>query len=168
MDQRELHLQHLGICYKLYHFITKTLASQALKTVTLGHTQHDSSSSSASRGSGSKAGKEEQIETPSEDYGNKELQQTQGDSISSLAGQAEKKDNPSVNMGSLPQAKPPKKMVSINENVEEIVPSKKKRRSRSFQRSSSQDQNEGEEEPKPLRSILKVGSDLNVKSNSIR
>ncbi|XLR26404.1 hypothetical protein HN51_039619 [Arachis hypogaea] len=36
MDQRELHLQPLGICYKLYNFIIKTLASQALKTVTLG------------------------------------------------------------------------------------------------------------------------------------
>ncbi|KAK7332949.1 hypothetical protein VNO80_29706 [Phaseolus coccineus] len=33
MDPREL---HPGICYKLYLFIMETLASQAMKTVTLG------------------------------------------------------------------------------------------------------------------------------------
>lgn len=36
MDQKELHLQHAGICYKLYNFIMKIMAEQATKTVTLG------------------------------------------------------------------------------------------------------------------------------------
>ncbi|XP_019428088.1 PREDICTED: uncharacterized protein LOC109336135 isoform X2 [Lupinus angustifolius] len=139
MDPREFHLQPMGICYKLYHFIRKTLASQALKTVTLGGPPHSSSSSTATRDSGSKQ------------------------------AQAEKKNNAFMNideiatknMTCLSQAKPPKKTVSINDNVEEIAPfNKKKRRSKSFQKSSSLNQNE-EEEPKPLRSILKVGSDLN-------
>ncbi|OIV90840.1 hypothetical protein TanjilG_15573 [Lupinus angustifolius] len=156
----------MGICYKLYHFIRKTLASQALKTVTLGGPPHSSSSSTATRDSGSKQGKELQI---NEDYGNKELLPTHGNFLSSLAAQAEKKNNAFMNideiatknMTCLSQAKPPKKTVSINDNVEEIAPfNKKKRRSKSFQKSSSLNQNE-EEEPKPLRSILKVGSDLN-------
>ncbi|XP_019428087.1 PREDICTED: uncharacterized protein LOC109336135 isoform X1 [Lupinus angustifolius] len=155
MDPREFHLQPMGICYKLYHFIRKTLASQALKTVTLGGPPHSSSSSTATR--------------DSEDYGNKELLPTHGNFLSSLAAQAEKKNNAFMNideiatknMTCLSQAKPPKKTVSINDNVEEIAPfNKKKRRSKSFQKSSSLNQNE-EEEPKPLRSILKVGSDLN-------
>ncbi|RDX82164.1 hypothetical protein CR513_37078, partial [Mucuna pruriens] len=42
MKQREL---HLSICYKLYLFIMKTLASQALKTVTLGRPSHYGSTS---------------------------------------------------------------------------------------------------------------------------
>ncbi|KAK8468719.1 hypothetical protein PHAVU_006G094400 [Phaseolus vulgaris] len=37
MDPREL---HPGICYKLYLFIMETLASQAMKTVTLGTPSH--------------------------------------------------------------------------------------------------------------------------------
>ena len=45
MDQRKLHLQHVGIFDKLYHFIMNILAAQAMKTVTLGHPSHYSSSS---------------------------------------------------------------------------------------------------------------------------
>ncbi|KAE9618984.1 hypothetical protein Lal_00047202 [Lupinus albus] len=119
MDQREFHLQPMGICYKLYHFIRKTLASQALKTVTLGGPPHNSSSSKKNNACMN---------------------------IDEIA---------TKNMTTSTQAKPPKKTVSINDNVEEIVPvNKKKRRSKSFQKSSSLDQNEdGQEEPKPLRSI---------------
>ncbi|KAJ1387469.1 hypothetical protein SESBI_39991 [Sesbania bispinosa] len=155
MDQREFHLHPLGICYRLYHFITKTLALHALKTVTLGRSPHYN-----------------------EDDDNKELPPTHG---SSPAQQAEEKNNPCRNVdgvagenmalpkAGLSQATSLKKTVSISENVEEILPSKKikKKRSKlSFQKSSSMDQEE-EEEPKPLRSILKVGSDLKDKSNSI-
>lgn len=154
----------MGICYKLYHFITKTLASQVLKTVTLGCSTHYSSTSTAPRGS----------ETPYEDGNDKEFSHTQGllcDSIYSPAQQAQHKDTPCKNIDekvrenttTLPTTPLPKrislrKVVSINDNVEEILPGKKnKRRIKSFQKSSSLDQ---EEEPEPLRSILKVGSDL--------
>lgn len=64
-----------------------------------------------------------------------------------------------------PQAKPPKKVVSINERVEEIGTSKNKmkRKKSSDKLTSLQCQ---EDEPKPLKSILKVGSDLGEKSSS--
>lgn len=44
MGQKELHLQQVGIWYKLYNFLMKILAEQALKTVILGG-ENDSSSS---------------------------------------------------------------------------------------------------------------------------
>ncbi|AES61308.1 hypothetical protein MtrunA17_Chr1g0191431 [Medicago truncatula] len=151
MDQRELHLQHLGICYKLYYFITKTLASQALKTVTLGCSARYSSTSTAPRGSDCEADKVLRLGIPC----NKDSPCTKVDEM--------------VKEGTtrLPKRISLKKSVSICDNVEQILPNKKiKKRSKSFQKSSSLDQEE-EEEPKPLRSILKVGSDLNDQSNSI-
>ncbi|KAK7277889.1 hypothetical protein RJT34_22908 [Clitoria ternatea] len=181
MDQRQFHFHPMGICQKVYHFITKTLALQALKTVTLGCSTKYSSSSTAVKGPDSKKNKEVRLETPRKDD-NKQLPPTQGlagGSISSAAVQAEEKNNPCMKidekkgenttltlpMATLLPTKSLKKTVSINENVEEIPPSKKlkKKRSRSFQRTSSTDQEE-EEEPKPPRSILKGGSDLNDKS----
>lgn len=158
MDQRELHLQHLGICYKLYYFITKTLASQALKTVTLGCSTRNSSTSTAPRGSDCEADKVVRLGIP--------------------CNKAEDKDSPCTNVDEmvkegttrLPKRISLKKSVSICDNVEHILPNKKiKKKSKSFQKSSSLDQEEEEEEeePKPLRSILKVGSDLNDQSNSI-
>ncbi|TKY61462.1 hypothetical protein E2542_SST11313 [Spatholobus suberectus] len=163
MDQREL---HPGICYKLYLFIMKTLASQAMKTVTLGGSSHYGSSSTevqiTQRGFGTKEDKVVRAETPCE-----------GHFGGSVSPNIEEKNIPCRNnidgnevarenvLGDLPHA--PKKMVSINDNVEEIIlPSKK--RSKSFQKYNSLDQ---QEHPKPLRSILKVGSNLNDKSNSI-
>ncbi|CAJ2628641.1 unnamed protein product [Trifolium pratense] len=151
MDQRELHLQHPGICYKLYNFITKTLASQALKTVTLGCSMRYSSTSTAPRASDSEVDKVVRSKTP--------------------YNKAEDKDSPCMktnemvrdDMARLPKRMSLKKSVSINDNVEHILPNKKnKKRSKSFQKSSSLDQEEEEEdeEPKPLRSILKVSSDL--------
>ncbi|XP_040868322.1 uncharacterized protein [Glycine max] len=65
MDQREL---NLGICYRLYHFIMETLASQAMKTVTLGRSSHYDSSSTkvkiTTRGFGANADKVVQPEIP--------------------------------------------------------------------------------------------------------
>lgn len=59
------------------------------------------------------------------------------------------------------QARAPKKSVSINEDVEEIMPSKNRKRMKKM----SSRENE-EEELKPLKSILKVGSRLNEKCDS--
>lgn len=136
MDQRELHLQPLGICYRIYNFIMKTLVSQALKTVTLGRPMHLGSNRVHTNSSSSC--KEREVVTKEEGE--------------------EQKENPK---------KAPKKMVSINENVEEIFSSKKKKRSKSFKKSKSLEQQQEEEEKeeiKPLRSILKVKSNLDEKS----
>lgn len=172
----------MGICYRLYHFLKKALALQVSKTVTLGRSRRDSSSSTAVRSSDSKAKRKVQSETPCEVDDGKKLPATEGvvgDSISSPVQQAEEKNKPCMNvdkmegenaaltlpMPSLAPTRSIKKTVSISENVEEIPPPKKLKRkwSRSFQKSFSLDQ---EEEPiPPPRSILKVGSDLNDKSN---
>lgn len=167
MDQREFHLQHVGICYKLYHFIMRTLAAQTLKTVTLGAPSHFGSSSirvpisdATQRGpGGAREDKTMRPETPFEGENDKEiLTEHTEEKFNSCIDESELKGE---NMGAsliLPQA--PKKMVSINDNVEEIIlPSKNK----SFQKSISQDQED--QHLKPLRSILKVGSNLNDKSN---
>ena len=61
--------------------------------------------------------------------------------------------------GSAIQSKAPKKMVSINDRVEDIHKAMKKRKkSKSFDKSNSF--MNGEDESKPLRPILKVASDL--------
>ncbi|CAL5208551.1 unnamed protein product [Lathyrus oleraceus] len=153
MDQREFHLQHLGICHKLYYFITKTLASQALKTVTLGCSTPYNPTSTAPKGSDSEANKVVRSDTPC----NKAK-----DRDSSCTNIDEKVREDAARLAKRTSLR---KSVSINDNVEEILPNKKnKKRSKSFQKSSSLDQ---EEEPKPLRSILKVDSDLKDKFNSI-
>jgi hypothetical protein len=154
MDQRELHLQHLGICYKLYNFITKTLASQALKTVTLGCSTRYSSTSTAPRGTNSEADKVVRSKTP---YNKAD----DNDSPCMKTNEMVREDT-----ARLPKRISLKKSVSINDNVEHILLNKNKKRSKSFQKSSSLDQEEEEEqEPKPLRSILKMSSDLKDKSN---
>ncbi|RZC22248.1 hypothetical protein D0Y65_008084 [Glycine soja] len=127
----------------------KTLASQAMKTVTLGRSSHYSSSSTeveiTQRGFGTNTEKMVLAETPCEEK--------------NIPCRNNNIDEKVLMVGDLPHA--PKKMVSINDNVEEIIlPSKK--RSKTFQESNSLDQ---QEHPKPLRSILKVGAKLNYKTN---
>jgi len=180
----------MGICCRLYHFLKKALTSQASKTVTLGRSRHDSSSSTALRGSDSKAKEEVRSDTPSQVDDGKKLPPTEGlagDSISSHVQLAEEKNNSCMNDDNkmegknevltsptpIPTPTPTlaptrsiKKTVSINENVEEIRPPKKFKRiwSKSFQKIGSRDE---EEEPMPPpRPILKLASDLTDKSYS--
>ncbi|PON85506.1 Tim44-like domain containing protein [Trema orientale] len=64
-----------------------------------------------------------------------------------------------------PQPKAPKKMVSINDRVEEIHKiMKKRKKSRSFDKLNSFVN--GEDESEPLKSILKVGSNLDEKTET--
>ncbi|KAJ1417094.1 hypothetical protein SESBI_16780 [Sesbania bispinosa] len=167
MDQRELHVQHLGICYKLYHFIMNTLAAQACKTVTLGRSNSHYGSSSikdpisdaAQRDSGTRAHKMMRPETTP-------YEGLFGDSIISPSTEHdEEKKNPCRNTVDENVPRAPKKMVSINDNVEEIIlpNNNKKKRSKSLEKSNSLGE---EENQKPLRSILKVGSNFSDKSNS--
>lgn len=147
MDQREPHVQSLGICYRIYHFIMKTLTSQALKTVTLGRSmQFGSTKVQTSR--------EEEVVIKPETKEQK----------------AQENSSPGMNMNGeekmLPPGKALKKTVSINDNVEEINDRKnRKKRSKSFQKSNSLEQQQEEKENiKPLRPILKVKSNLDEKS----
>ncbi|XP_058761373.1 uncharacterized protein LOC131634766 [Vicia villosa] len=181
MDQRDFHPQPLGICHKLYYFITKTLASQALKTVTLGRSTPYNSTSTAPKGSESEANKVVRSETSCNKAEDRDSTSTNIDIAARLAkkankvvrsetscNKAEDRDSTSTNIdvaARLAKKASLRKSVSISDNVEEILPNKRnKKRSKSFQKSSSLDQ---EEEPKPLRSILKVDSDLKDKFSSI-
>ncbi|TKY52186.1 hypothetical protein E2542_SST23706 [Spatholobus suberectus] len=153
MDQREFHLQPMGICSRLYHFLTKALASQAFKKVTLGRSRHHNSSSTAVRGSDSKA-KQEEDEEKNNPCMN--VDKMEGENVT-----------PTSPATSLAPTGPIKKTVSMNENVVEIPPPRKlKKWSSSVQKSSSLDQDEESTTTTP-RSILKVGSDLNDKSNPV-
>ncbi|KAL2325463.1 hypothetical protein Fmac_024521 [Flemingia macrophylla] len=157
MDQTEYHLQPMGICNRLYHFLTKALASQALKTVTLGRPRHKSSSSTAIRGSG--------------DVDDKKLPPTQplvgGSTSEPCMNVDEKGENEALTLptATLAPTRSITKTVSIDEKVQEIpLPKRlKKKRSKFSQKFFPLDQ---EEPSTPPRSILKVPSDLN-KSNSI-
>lgn len=148
MEQRELH--NVGTCYKLYLFVLKSLASQAMKTVTLGGTPSSHYGSSSTH----------EVNITQKGFGSKPETSCEG-SVSQTQ-RAERKNFPCRNnidenvLGDLPHA--PKKMVSINDNVEEIILPSKER-----SKSDSLDQ---QEYPKPLRSILKVCSNVNDKSNS--
>ncbi|KAB2630126.1 39S ribosomal protein L45 [Pyrus ussuriensis x Pyrus communis] len=107
MDRREEHFQFLGICQRLYNFITRSLASQRFKTVKLGPPMNQGYPETAISEAGTRRGQ--------------------------------------------------KKMVSIHHRVEDIDEVMKVRR-KSLKKLKCLEL--GRDDPRPLRSILKVGSDL--------
>ncbi|CAN1232844.1 hypothetical protein LINPERPRIM_LOCUS3714 [Linum perenne] len=136
MDQR-------GICNRLYNFIIKSLSTQAFKTVTLGSTpcHFDSEPRTESRadicGGKSDASVGFDVKLEEEVKG---VKPASSSLASLLAGEAR---------GTL------KKSVSINERVQEMDGGKSKKLRR---KGSSEKINPFEEDERPLRSILKVGS----------
>ncbi|KAL2345726.1 hypothetical protein Fmac_007011 [Flemingia macrophylla] len=139
MEQREI---YFGICYKLYHFIMKTMAFQAMKTVTLGTPSHHGSSSS-------------KVEITQRDFGAETPCGGNNIEEKNVACRNINIDENVVGELVLPRA--PKKFVSINDNVEEIT-SPGKKRSNSF--------GDQQEDLKPLRSILKVDCNYNLNDKS--
>lgn len=143
MEGREQHLQSLGICRRLYNFIMRSLASQAFKSVTLGlpslpeHAILNEAGTKCNRKEGNGLD------------GNSKLR----------AEEETEAQIPSI----ASRAKPPRKTVSINEEVEDIEKTLKlRRKSKSFEKLNSLELLR--DEPEPLRaSILKVGSDLSKK-----
>ncbi|CAI0551088.1 unnamed protein product [Linum tenue] len=143
MDQRDhQYLEPLSICNRLYNFIMRSLATQAFKTVTLG------CSSSQPHHFDAKADLGEEKSDASVSF---EMIKSQDQEARSIGGT-------SLRCLLAAEAKPPKKVVSINDRVEEIDVGKKKkitRKGSSVNLGSYEGQRDGE---KPLRSILKVGS----------
>ncbi|KMT13562.1 hypothetical protein BVRB_4g083370 [Beta vulgaris subsp. vulgaris] len=160
MDQKEQQLQSLGICQRLFCFIMKTLAAQALKPVTLGppvqlpqtrktswsvinrqamNTQHIGSIHEAE---------------DSESLASIEIE----DEASHLLG-AEGFDwwydqgKVIVETVAECKTKTPRKMVSIKDEPEVINGSKRRKKN-----GVAEQRHDGE--LRPLRSILKVGSNL--------
>lgn len=175
MDEKKN--QSLGMCHRLFNFIMKSLALQALKKSTLGcPTNHGSAAappSDAIHGEGET--KSDQMVHPTaqglENTNTLKNSDSTSSSLGSLLQNDQEKDDkefrPSQGIRDAEraeeeisaQAKPPKKMVSINDRVEDIRKiMKKRKKSNSFDRSYSLENEEDEQ--KPLRSILKVGSNL--------
>ncbi|GLT78972.1 hypothetical protein SLA2020_504870 [Shorea laevis] len=184
MDPREQELQSLGICERLYNFFTRSLATYALKTVTLG-LPHDHAPASAPVSTGvdvssSNTNKPVHPVAPETWSAGSALQgkveQERAKSSSSdhiidrkeLLIQDTSPEKEEEEEAQLPenvfQAKAPKKVVSKNETVEEIKLSKKKRKRKKSTEKVASFEDETDE-PKPLKSILKVGS-INLNENS--
>ncbi|KAE8677723.1 hypothetical protein F3Y22_tig00111503pilonHSYRG00053 [Hibiscus syriacus] len=173
----------LGLCHKLYNFITKYLATCAMKRVTLGQGSHQDSTHLPSPGSGSAISSSitDQAMLPVADQTPVEDASLQAklepgpicnhseSGISSATSNGEKNEDEAPATSSIrPEVRPPRKMVSINDIVEEMTATaskKKKSKKKRTEKMGSFDQ-EIIEEPKPLKSILKVGSKID-ESNSL-
>ncbi|GMI79284.1 hypothetical protein HRI_001597700 [Hibiscus trionum] len=172
----------LGLCHKFYNFIMKYLATYAMKRVTLGQGSHQDSTQLPSPGAASAIPSsiaDQAIhpladETPAEDASlqtKAEAEQmcNHGESgISTTTSNEEKNEDEAPTSAIQPEARAPKKMVSINDRVEEMTATaskKKKTKKKRTEKMGSFDQ-EIIEEPKPLKSILKVGSKIDD-SNSL-
>ncbi|KAK3200352.1 hypothetical protein Dsin_023767 [Dipteronia sinensis] len=144
MDDREHQLQSLSIFHRVYNFM-KCLATYALKIMMSG-------SKTARLPCGTptpphEAAAEQAITCEEE----KNVSDTS--SASSPHVEEKRRLEPETSFSvDATQARAPKKMVSINDNVEMIKFSKKRSRKR---------EQEVDDEPRPLKPILKVGSDLN-------
>ncbi|KAF5739497.1 hypothetical protein HS088_TW12G00703 [Tripterygium wilfordii] len=154
MDQRECKFQSLGICNKVYIFLMRILTRQALKTDTLGNANPNSHNDPA--------GYDPRVhpvvqETPcegpvSEAEVEPEQQKNNVKDLESV-GNGKGAEEESA------QTKAPKKTVSINERVEEID-TKRKMIKRKKSKSADLNLGSSDDEPKHLKSILKVGSNL--------
>ncbi|KAK8508874.1 hypothetical protein V6N13_090826 [Hibiscus sabdariffa] len=172
----------LGLCHKLYNFIMKYLATYAMKKVTLGQGSHQDSTQLPSPGAASaipssiadQAVHPVDNETPVEDASLQAKAEAEpicnhSESGISTATSIEEKneDEAPATSAIQPEARPPRKMVSINDTVEEMTATaskKKKSRKKRTEKMGSFDQ-EIIEEPKPLKSILKVGSKIDESNN---
>lgn len=169
MDHRDHHFQSLSCCNKLYNFFMKTLLAYALKPVILGRPLHQNLDCKAQKGTTNETDQMLHSQNQTSSEGKQESKTTTDSSmIENTEGNVngDRKDDhereveeeaamPSVVL----EKKAPKKVVSINETVEEIPTSKKKlRRKKSTDKLSSFEIQE--DETKPLKSILKVGSNI--------
>ncbi|KAH7840986.1 hypothetical protein Vadar_024210 [Vaccinium darrowii] len=151
----------LAICCRLFDFVVQSLASQAMKTVTLGPaqgvpTQGQTSQArfkpeQASTGLGGSASLPS-LSLNCNDFlkVGKELHPVQDeDRTKVVAPESE-----------IEVKGPPKKMVSINDRAKVVIyESKKKKKKKTTDKSPSLER-EKEEDTKPLKSILKAGSNL--------
>lgn len=171
MDQREYQLQSLSICHrlfnfivKLFNFIVKAFASQALKTVHLGPpTTNHGHPTTHGRPREAALSAAEEVPTVQgigdDTISSPHIIKDNNDSCIDSAGKRPEEEAPISTTSAQPKA--PKKMVSINDTVEEISTPKKIKKMNKAAKKSTSFEREEDDHPKPLRSILKVGSKLN-------
>uniref|UniRef100_A0A803Q024 Uncharacterized protein n=1 Tax=Cannabis sativa TaxID=3483 RepID=A0A803Q024_CANSA len=174
MDEKET--QPHGICNRIFHFMMNSLVLQAIKRVTLGHQSPSDAATCDKFGIKSDqiiegtSGKSRtsrarlMLENNNTEDSDKKLSSIQGTKVDKelknefKSGVAD--EITEEGQAALQQKKAPKKMVSINDRVEEIHKiMKKRKRSRSFDKFNSFENGE-DDESKPLKSILKVGSKI--------
>ncbi|KAL5835585.1 hypothetical protein ACOSQ3_015143 [Xanthoceras sorbifolium] len=172
MDKREHQLQSLGICHCLYNLM-KSLATYALKIMSSSHhhgsARHEPTSSKTTRvvhpvapgtplHEAAELGARAKFESEQANNASCEQDKCVADSSSSGPPHIEEKrrllEQEASFSADSSQARAPKKMVSINDNVETIKLSNKKR-------SRKKEPEVDDDEPRPLKPILKVSSDLN-------
>ncbi|KAK2640558.1 hypothetical protein Ddye_028353 [Dipteronia dyeriana] len=156
MDDREHQLQSLSIFQRFYNFL-KSLATYALKIMMSG-----SKTARLPRGtptSPHEAAMGTQFEPVEQAITCKENKNVSDTSSAGPPHVEEKRrlEQETSFSADATQARAPKKMVSINDNVERIKFSKRSRKR----------ELEVDDEPRPLKSILKVGSDLNNDSEML-
>lgn len=146
MDHRnEQQYESLGLCQRLFYFVMRALAAQAVKPVTLGpsvthnHTRKMNWSLSSDK---QEAGAQDFTED--------------SESVASIDIKDEDTMECTCTSRGGVKAKAPRKMVSINDKPEFIDLSKK--------RKNGEIECRHDGELRPLRSILKVGSNLYDKS----
>ncbi|XP_062084682.1 uncharacterized protein LOC133790869 [Humulus lupulus] len=168
MDEKET--QPHGICNRLFNFMMKSLALQAIKRVTLGHPSPSDAATHDRNGTKSDQIIEEtlgktrasrarfMLENNNTKDPDQKLKSIQGELKNKFESSAVDEIPEEEREAAPQQKKAPKKMVSINDRVEDIHKIVKKRmKSKSFDKYNSFDNGE-DDEVKPLKSILKVGS----------
>ncbi|XP_006361877.1 uncharacterized protein [Solanum tuberosum] len=165
---------------RLYEFVVQSLADEATKPVTLGdskgHSLVNTSQSRSNPGTGNHSTNEHVLhsedsssrvipkleEAVVEDDPVLENEESELSQVTSEENEGDKIVEEEASGPSMEtQNKAPKKMVSINDNVEEIYFSKKKKKKKKSTEKVPSNKEEVKEEPKPLKSILKVGSNVN-------
>ncbi|XP_038880493.1 uncharacterized protein LOC120072152 [Benincasa hispida] len=176
MDNQGSKFQFFDIFYQIFHFIMKVISSKAQETVILGNlVSHESNTSSQEltttlsldhsasslTNDDLKKSKESQelITTLNSNHSSSSLTNNHPNEPKELDLSKEIDKN---NDGSLPSTtkRAPKKMVSINETVEDIDSiMRERRKKKGTKKSKSFDFDNGYDASlKPTRSILKVGS----------
>lgn len=179
MDQREKQFQSLNICRRLYNLM-KFLARHAHKSI-ISSSPMPRQIAQAPAGSNEASSKSTQMVQPmaqatpphegeqaktssnEQDIGGKGASEIERIGASTTVSPTQSEEKKKLEKeATLPpaasQSKAPKKMVSINENIETIKISKKK--------SKKKKEQEVPDDSKPLKSILKVASDVDNNSDS--
>jgi len=160
MDQNETQLQPIGICHKLFYFIMRTLAAQALKPVTLGPP--------VPREQTRKPGIERcPITHYSESRGSpKRLEDYESEASIDIEEVASPSLKDEEGMVKVEMMVGPKKVVSIKDEPEVICLSNKGRKTMADRQSWGLER-EKDRRLRPLRSILKVGSSSHLGNASV-
>ncbi|KAJ4719525.1 Tim44-like domain containing protein [Melia azedarach] len=168
MDQREEQSQSVNPCQRLYNFMMKFLARSAHKMPKEACSSRSSQPVHPMAASGTLPNEDddqkaktcsphqEKDKTDSEE---KKREQEEVEEEEEEEEEEEDDDEEEATAHSQPKA--PKKMVSINDNVETITSSSKKRKKKSKRKKKKEQEILDDIDSKPLKSILKVTSDLN-------